>query len=56
MQPKAITWRGVPLGGARFPAICAPLVGRTREALLAETAVVGAKKPRASKSVLRKYS
>jgi 3-dehydroquinate dehydratase I len=45
MQPKAITWRGVPLGGARFPAICAPLVGRTHEALLAETAVVGAKKP-----------
>jgi len=45
MQPKAITWRGVPLGGARFPAICAPLVGRTRAALLAEAAVVAAKKP-----------
>ena len=45
MQPKAITLHGVPLGGARFPAICAPLVGRTRDALLAETAVVAAKKP-----------
>jgi len=45
MQPKAITLRGAPLGGARFPAICAPLVGRTRAALLAEAAVVAAKKP-----------
>ena len=45
MQPKAILHQGKPLGGARFPAICAPLVGRTREALLAETAAVAAKKP-----------
>ena len=45
MQPKAITHNGKPLGGARFPAICAPLVGRTREALLAEAAAVAAKKP-----------
>jgi 3-dehydroquinate dehydratase I len=45
MQPKAITLRGKPLGGARFPAICAPLVGRTRDALLAETATVAGKKP-----------
>lgn len=45
MQPKAITLNGKPLGGPRFPAICAPLVGRTREALLAEAAVVAAKQP-----------
>jgi 3-dehydroquinate dehydratase I len=45
MQPKAITLRGEPLGGARFPAICAPLVGRSRDAVLAEAAVVAAKKP-----------
>jgi 3-dehydroquinate dehydratase I len=45
MQPKAITHNGKPLGGARFPAICAPLVGRTREALLAEAAAVAAKQP-----------
>jgi 3-dehydroquinate dehydratase-1 len=45
MQPKAIIHKGQPLGGARFPAICAPLVGRTREALLAEAAAVAAKQP-----------
>jgi 3-dehydroquinate dehydratase I len=45
MQLKAILHQGKPLGDARFPAICAPLVGRTREALLAETAAVAAKKP-----------
>jgi 3-dehydroquinate dehydratase-1 len=45
MQPKAILRNGKPLGGARFPAIGAPLVGRSREALLAEAAVVAAKKP-----------
>jgi 3-dehydroquinate dehydratase-1 len=45
MQPKPITLNGKPLGGARFPAICAPLVGRTRDALLAEAAAVAAKKP-----------
>jgi 3-dehydroquinate dehydratase-1 len=45
MQPRAITLNGKPLGGARFPAICAPLTGRTPDALLAETAVVAAKKP-----------
>jgi 3-dehydroquinate dehydratase-1 len=45
MQPKAIIHNGKPLGGARFPAICAPLVGRTREVLLAEAAAVAAKQP-----------
>ena len=45
MQPKAIELRGRPAGSGRFPAICAPLVGRTRERLLAEAAVVAAKRP-----------
>jgi 3-dehydroquinate dehydratase I len=45
MQPKAIELRGRPAGGGRFPAICAPLVGRTRERLLSEVAVVAAKQP-----------
>jgi 3-dehydroquinate dehydratase-1 len=45
MQPKAITLNGKPLGGGRLPAVCAPLVGRTRDALLAEAAAVAAKKP-----------
>ena len=45
MQPKAIQFDGKPLGNGSFPAICAPLVGRTREALLAEVATVAAKQP-----------
>lgn len=45
MQPKAISLRGKPLGRGRFPAICAPLVGATRTALLAEAAAVAAKQP-----------
>lgn len=44
MQPKAIELNGKPLG-ARFPAICAPLVGRTVDRLVAEAAIVAAKKP-----------
>ena len=44
-QPKAIELDGKPFGSGKFPAICAPLVGRTREKLLAEVAVVAAKKP-----------
>src|SRR5687768_13587040 len=44
MQPKAIELNGNPVG-ARFPAICAPLVGRTVERLLSEVATVAAKKP-----------
>jgi 3-dehydroquinate dehydratase I len=43
MQPQAIELKGNP--AARFPAICAPLVGRTQERLLAEAAVVAAKQP-----------
>ena len=42
---KPILVHGKPLGGGRFPAICAPLVGRTREQFLAETALVVAKQP-----------
>jgi len=45
MLPRAILHQGKPLGGDRFPAICAPLVGRTREALLAEAAAVAARQP-----------
>jgi 3-dehydroquinate dehydratase-1 len=45
MQPKAIELKGRAAGFGRFPAICAPLVGRTRERLLAEVAVVAAKQP-----------
>lgn len=45
MQPRVIDLKGRSNGNPRFPAICAPLVGRTRERLLAETAVVAAKGP-----------
>jgi 3-dehydroquinate dehydratase I len=45
MPPKAIELKVRPAGFSRFPAICAPLVGRTREHLLAETMAVGAKRP-----------
>jgi 3-dehydroquinate dehydratase I len=44
-QPKAIELDGRRFGSGNFPAICAPLVGRTREKLLAEVVVVAAKKP-----------
>lgn len=45
VQNKPIEWDGKPAGSGRFPSICAPLVGRTRESLLAEAASVAAKKP-----------
>jgi 3-dehydroquinate dehydratase I len=45
VQPKAIQLNGKPIGSGRFPAICAPLVGRTAGALLAEVAATAAKKP-----------
>ncbi|MBK6394700.1 MAG: type I 3-dehydroquinate dehydratase [Betaproteobacteria bacterium] len=41
---KPLDLRGRLLGGAR-PLVCSPLVGRTRERLLAETAAVLAKRP-----------
>jgi len=43
-QDKGIDIRGRRLGG-ETPLICSPLVGRTRERLLAETAIVIAKRP-----------
>ena len=42
---KAIELRGKPVAGGKFPLICTPLVGRTREQILAEVQVVLAKKP-----------
>ena len=45
MQPRPIILGGRPLAGGRVPAVCAPLVGRTRAALAAETAAVAAKQP-----------
>jgi 3-dehydroquinate dehydratase I len=36
---------GRPLAGGRLPAVCAPLVARTRTALAAEAAAVAAKRP-----------
>jgi len=45
VQPKALRLAGKTLGHGRFPAICAPLVGRTREQLLAEVAGVTAQQP-----------
>jgi 3-dehydroquinate dehydratase I len=45
MQAKAIELNGRPVASGRIPAVCAPLVGRTREKVLAEALVVAAKKP-----------
>lgn len=45
MPARPIVLQDQALAAGRLPAICAPLVARTREALLAETAVVAAKQP-----------
>jgi 3-dehydroquinate dehydratase-1 len=45
MPPKPILVNGKPLAEGRLPAVCAPLVGRTRDALLAEARAVAAKQP-----------
>ena len=45
MQPKAIELDGKPIGNGRFPAICMPVVGRSRDKLLPEVAAVAANKP-----------
>jgi 3-dehydroquinate dehydratase-1 len=45
MQTKTIQVRGRALAEGRVPAVCAPLVGRTRAALRAEAAAVVAKRP-----------
>jgi 3-dehydroquinate dehydratase-1 len=42
---RPIALPGKPVGAGRFPAICAPLVGRTREKLLSEAAVLAGRKP-----------
>ena len=44
-EPKPIQLHGKPVGGGAFPLICTPLVGRTRDAVLAEVDAVLPKKP-----------
>ena len=43
--PRSITLKGHPIAGGKFPLICTPLVGRTREDILAELAMVLPKQP-----------
>jgi 3-dehydroquinate dehydratase-1 len=45
VEPKPIQLKGRPVGGGAFPLICTPLVGRTRDAVLAEVDAVLPKKP-----------
>ena len=45
MQAQPIVLRGRPLAGGRLPAVCAPLVARTTEALAAEAAAVAGLRP-----------
>lgn len=45
MHTRPISLRGTPLAGGRLPAVCAPLVARTRAALAAEAAQVAALGP-----------
>ena len=45
MQPRPLVLRGQPLAGGRLPAVCAPLVARTRDALAGEAAAVAALAP-----------
>ena len=44
-EPKPILLHGKPVGGGAFPLICTPLVGRNRDAVLAEVDAVLLKKP-----------
>jgi len=44
-SPKAITVHGQPIAGGKFPLVCIPLIGRTRDDVLAELAMVLPKKP-----------
>lgn len=44
-KARPITLRGKPIAGGAMPVICTPLVGRTRDEVLAEMAAVLAKKP-----------
>lgn len=45
MPAQPIHVRGRPLAGGLLPAVCAPLVGRTLDALLQEVDIVAAKQP-----------
>ena len=45
MHPQPLVLRGKTLAGGRLPAVCAPLVARTRAALAAEAAAVAALQP-----------
>jgi 3-dehydroquinate dehydratase-1 len=45
LQAQPIVLRGKPLAGGRLPAVCAPLVARTAEALAAEAAAVAGLRP-----------
>ncbi|MBC5782381.1 type I 3-dehydroquinate dehydratase [Ramlibacter sp. USB13] len=45
LQALPILLRGQPLAGGRLPAVCAPLVARTRDALVQEAAAVAALRP-----------
>ena len=45
VEPKPIRLHGRPVGEGAFPLICTPLVGRTRDAVLAEVEAVLPKKP-----------
>ena len=45
MQTRPIILKGQPLAQGRVPAVCAPLVARTADALRAEAAAVAAKQP-----------
>jgi 3-dehydroquinate dehydratase-1 len=42
---KPIMIRGVPAAGGKLPLVCAPLVGKHRDALLAEASVIAQVKP-----------
>jgi len=44
-DPPAIELHGRPLGGGKVPHVCAPLVGRSREAVLEELRIVLSKGP-----------
>ncbi len=45
VQPLPILVNGIALAGGRLPALCAPLVAASHDALVAETAAVAAKNP-----------
>jgi 3-dehydroquinate dehydratase-1 len=42
---KPIELHGNPVGGRKFPLVCAPLIGSTRDKILSEVQIIVAKKP-----------